>query len=379
MIDENLSQESRLSATTRPGVRFVDAVGAAAQRIEDTIWPPLLIKKDTLQAEIDRLSAVSKPVDGRRRSLIVHPLATEPGLGLAPGIQVAVEVLLPGERTAPIRHNSSVVNFCIEGAGKAIVGGTHFDFHRFDVWYAPALNTYVNINDTDARQVRLSYSNAALLEKLKVHFVDEHPPEAPSISTRSAGSEPKTPRLPEVRLDVNGALLLPYEQLINPAVIEQCPLHWPWLDVKAELDKLTALGASYRGRRLYLLYNPATGRTNGTTNNFFATMTVRPPAIIDRPHRHASAAINYFFGGSGWSRIAGQRYEWSAGDLMLTAPGWAIHHHASDEDDPVYELTIQDSPLHLSMDSLMWQEDMKDAPRLLGSQPGFDTNAAEVR
>ena len=56
----------------------------------------------------------------------------------------------------------------------------------------------------------------------------------------------------------------------------------------------------------YLLYNQITGRTNGTTPSFFATMTVRPPNIIDRPHRHASAAINYYFSGAGYSRVGGQ-------------------------------------------------------------------------
>ena len=42
-----------------------------------------------------------------------------------------------------------------------------------------------------------------------------------------------------------------------------------------------------------------TGRTNGTTPNFFATITIRPPGIVDKPHRHVSAAMNYIFGGQG--------------------------------------------------------------------------------
>ena len=92
---------------------------------------------------------------------------------------------------------------------------------------------------------------------------------------------------------------MPYERLINPPAVESRALHWPWPDVKAHLDKLEALGPDYVGRRLYLLYNPMTGRTNGTTPSFFATITIRPPGIVDRPHRHVSAAINYFFEGSG--------------------------------------------------------------------------------
>lgn len=354
---------------------FVDRVGVAAPPIEDGIWPPIVIPADQIAAEVDRLCTLPRPSNGRRSSLITHPLSEEPGIGLSPGIRVSLDVLLPGERTLPIRHNSSQVCFCIEGSGFSVVGGRKIDFARYDVWYTPALSTYVHANDTDRRQVRLTYSNAALLEKMRVHFVDEHPPEESPVAPPTGAAEgPAEPSIVPDELTLpGGPPLMSYERLINPPVVEQVPLHWPWEQVKAELDKLTALGSAYRGRRLYLLYNPATGRTNGTTNSFFATMTVRPPGIVDRPHRHASAAINYFFSGSGWSRVAGRRYEWAAGDLMLTAPGWAIHNHASN-DEPVYELTIQDSPLHIAMDSLMWQEDLKMAPRLLGSQAGFATN-----
>ena len=116
-----------------------------------------------------------------------------------------------------------------------------------------------------------------------------------------------------------------------------------------------------------------TGRTNGTTPNFFATMTVRPPKIIDRPHRHSSAAVNYYFSGSGRSTVEGKIYQWKAGDLMLSAPGWAVHNHASLDED-VYELTVQDSPLNIWMGSLLWQESLDQPIELLGANEGFSTN-----
>ena len=166
---------------------------------------------------------------------------------------------------------------------------------------------------------------------------------------------------------------MPYEKLINPDHIEVKPLHWPWEKVKAELDKLRDLGKSYVGRRLYLMYDPATGRTNGTTHTFFATITIRPKNIVDRPHRHVSAAVNYYFHGRGYSTVEGKRYEWEAGDLMLSAPGWAVHNHASKDED-VYELTIQDQPLHLALGSLLWHEDLRGEPKLLGLSTGFSTN-----
>jgi gentisate 1,2-dioxygenase len=76
--------------------------------------------------------------------------------------------------------------------------------------------------------------------------------------------------------------------------------------------------------------------------------------------------------------VDGQRYHWKAGDLMVSAPGWAIHNHAS-LDEPVYELTIQDQPLNIVMESLLWQERLKLEPVILGAQPGFATNRAGQR
>jgi gentisate 1,2-dioxygenase len=302
------------------------------------------------------------------------------GSGFANGTAVTLCVLLPGERTTPIRHNSSQVNFCIQGGGTSIVGTQVFRFGQYDVWNTPPWTVYQHINDTDAIQVRLTYSNSALLEKLNIHVVENDPPldAKPAAKEHDANADPsRVNPFGTFQLTAAGAFLMPYEQLINPDVVEQKPLHWPWAMVKEHLDKLAALGQSYVGRRLYLLYNPATGRTNGTTQNFFATITIRPPGIKDKPHRHTASAINYIFSGKGYSFVEKERYEWKAGDLVLTAPGWAVHHHNS-YDEPVYELTIQDSPLNIAMGSLLWQEDLRHPPEALGVTGGFATNREAV-
>jgi gentisate 1,2-dioxygenase len=353
--------------------RIIDVSGAPA--VEFDMWEPVIFTAEEIDAEIDRLASIPVPANGRRESLFVHPRATAPGLGLAPGIRVTLAVLLPGERTEAIRHNSTQVVFCVRGSGSSVVDGTQIAYRQHDVFNIPSYRTYWHTNDSADVQVRFTYSNAPLLEKLHVHLVEERPPERsvtqPPID--DSNEDGAVSPFGIFELDGGGAMLMPYERLIAPPPVESPVLHWPWVDVKAHLDELDALGSDYRGRRLYLLYNPATGRTNGTTSSFFATITIRPPGITDRPHRHVSAAINYFFKGSGHSRVAGKIYRWKAGDLMLTAPGWAIHNHAS-EDDQVYELTIQDQPLNIAMESLLWQEDLKNEIIVLGTQPGFATN-----
>jgi gentisate 1,2-dioxygenase len=336
---------------------------------------PVVIPREAIEAEVARLASLPAPANGRRVSIIRNP-QTGVGNGLANGTAVFLCVLNPGERTKAIRHNSSQVNFCIQGGGHSLVGGRRIVFEQYDVFNIPSWTTYEHVNDTPSVQVRLVYSNSALLEKLNIHIVDEDPPpQAERLGAEPPHAEHSGSKSPfgTFQLTPDGAYLMPYEQLINPEVVPHEPLHWPWAQVRLHLDKLAALGKSYVGRRLYLLYNPATGRTNGTTNNFFATITIRPPNITDKPHRHTAAAINYFFSGSGFSMVDGRKYTWKSGDLMLTAPGWAIHNHASN-DESVYELTIQDSPLNIAMGSLMWQEDLRHPMEALGATGGFATN-----
>jgi len=356
-----------------------DISGAAASLSLD-LWEPVIITGEQIDAEVERLALLARPANGRRETMISHPRASAPGNGFTPGIGVVLSVLKPGEVTAPIRHNSTQVNFCIRGSGCAEIGHTQVRYGKYDVWNIPSFRTYRHRNEGDDLQVRLTYSNAPLLEMLNIHIVEENPKSAAEPEHANAGEEREDPRRKSpygmVRLD-NGSQLMPYEMLINPPTVGSNVLHWPWPQVKKHLDKLESLGKSYIGRRLYMMYNPMTGRTNGCTPSFFATITIRPPKIVDRPHRHSSAAINYYFHGRGRSTVEGKVYEWKAGDLMLSAPGWGVHNHAS-YDEPVYELTVQDQPLNIYMESLLWQEDLKHPAAVLGSEAGFDTNRAQI-
>lgn len=355
---------------------FIDGSGSLPEK--DAPWEPIVISKEEIDAEVARLAALPLPANGRRRSYCVHPLNRK-SKGLAPGIEVALDVLLPGEETACFRQNSTQVNFVIAGRGETEISGRRRETALHDVWNTPSMRIYRHRNVGDQIYVRLTYSNGALLEMMNIHVVEEDPrPPLHSIDKLKenadvASDNRKSSPYGTFPLNDEGAWLMPYERLINPPSVESPALYWPWKQVKEHLDKLEALGKGYVGRRLYLLYNPMTGRTNGTTPNFFATMTVRPPKIIDRPHRHSSAAVNYYFSGSGRSTVEGKIYQWKAGDLMLSAPGWAVHNHAS-FDEPVYELTIQDQPLNIAMESLLWQESLKEPPALLGAEEGFETN-----
>ena len=355
--------------------RFVDVSGLPTPG-EPEYWPPVIFRRAEIEAEIERLCSIDRPDNGRRSAVFAHPRSPAESPSLAPGIRVTLDVLLPGEATEPIRHTSTSFGFCVAGTGQVSIGGRTFDVAQYDGWNTPSWRPYRYVNTGTEPFVRFTYSNAPLLEKMNVHLVEDASLDAAPAESHEHSETDERRTSPYGTFELgDGAMLMPYETLINPPSLPSPALHWPWAGVKQHLDRLEALGESYIGRRLYLLYNPLTGRTNGTTPSFFATITIRPASIVDRPHRHVSAAINYFFSGRGWSRVGGRRYEWEAGDLMLTAPGWMIHHHAS-HDERVYELTVQDQPLNIAMESLLWQEDLKLPPRVLGAEDGFATNRA---
>jgi len=62
--------------------KFLDCTGASAPKLN--LWPAVVISGEEIEAEIERLASLSPPASGRRASLIVHPYAEEPGLGLPP-------------------------------------------------------------------------------------------------------------------------------------------------------------------------------------------------------------------------------------------------------------------------------------------------------
>jgi gentisate 1,2-dioxygenase len=355
---------------------FTD-VSDAKPRKQD-LWPTLIVPRAAIEAQIERLASIPRPASGRRAAAISHPSNTGPVPAFAPGIDVTVEVLKPGEESLPIARNSSQVDMCIRGSGVARIGTKTFGVEQFDVWNTPSMDPYVYRNDGQDLFVRMSYSNAPLLERLEVHYVDTKPQLVDIAGTPSGEPHGRARDMAEsIDLGADGAQLLGYEYLVDIDTVEWQPLLWRWKDVNPHLTKVYTRDRRYTGRHLYLLYNPATERRMGTSPCFFATIAKYPPDKLDQPHRHVSAAINYYFIGHGRSAVMGKKLEWEAGDLHLSAPGWAVHHHGSREQG-FCALTIQDHPLHIAMDSLLWQETLKAPIVKLGSQSGFQTNLAEL-
>jgi gentisate 1,2-dioxygenase len=356
--------------TVGDDVRFV-----AVEHGTDTTpspWQPVKVPAAVIDAAIARLTEGTPGDGGRRAELVVHPESM--GGSFAPGIAVSVEVLCPGERTTPVRRNDSLVQLNIRGSGQAQVGGTRIDMSRWDVCNIPSMQPHAFANTSDAVWVRLSYSNAPLLDFLTAHYAESVDAEALAIdeSATAVGAEPESftpPNAPDVEVSDTGARVRGYEFLVDIEPRKNRALHWPWSRVADQLSKELGDG----GRNITAYYNPATDRRQGATHSFFVTAVNLPPGqkpAEEKPgHRHNSVAINYHAEGTGYSIVNGDRIDWNSGDLLLSAPSWSEHnHYVSASGATIF--TVQDHPLHIGMESLIWQEDMNGSILALGTEKG---------
>jgi gentisate 1,2-dioxygenase len=360
------------TAELASGVRIVDT----SDEVLDlpTPWAPVKVPGADIEAAIKRLAEMPAPVGGRRSALLVHPESA--GRGMSPGIEVSIEVLLPGERTAPLRRNSSLVQISIEGSGTVEVGDTVIELAQYDVCSVPSMKPHLYANNGTAVWARLSYSNAPLLALLGTHYYEDVKPDwkpAPSVDGPVDMGEPgeyHRGTAPDYEVSSTGARLRGYEFLVDIEPVLNRPLHWPY----RQMSGLMSHEPADKKRTIMALYNPATERKQGATNSFFVTLSQIPPGHKrpreGRGHRHNSVAINYHFAGTGYSIVDGQRIDWAPGDLLLSAPSWREHaHYFSETGMSVY--TVQDHPLHIGMESLIWQEDMEnDQVHALGSEAG---------
>ena len=332
-------------------------------------WPALIVTRSEIEREIERLCDARRQPGERRASKIVHPASRGSVEGVAPGLSVSVNVVRPGETVAVHRDNASRLEFCIGGTGTALIGVRQLTMGRFDAWTVPSMNRREYRCDGSEPFVWLSYSNAAMLERLDILYSDDR--ESAPASAKAADPDAKYARrdAPDVPILGDGARLRGYEFLTDIEVVENKALLWPWTEVSTQLS--AAPGDGKRG--IMLLYNPATGRRNGTTHSFFATLASVPPGperpVPRRGHKHSSFACNYHFRGSGSSVVDGERFDWAAGDLMLSAPSWSEHAHGSSKEGASV-LTIQDHPFQIGIESLIWQEEMGGPILTLGSEPG---------
>lgn len=142
---------------------------------------------------------------------------------------------------------------------------------------------------------------------------------------------------------------LAFEGLAPPAP-DEClvdPVHYPAAEIERQMALLFELAPEQDQAGVALLFSGE--RTLASRNimpSFTLAMNTLQPGAAQRAHRHNSAAITLCVEGPGcWSKIDGDRIDWSPFATMVTPPG-EVHSHHNGGDRVARFLIVQDGGWH---------------------------------
>ena len=339
-------------------------------------WSPFLVKRHQIEEQINGLINARIEEDENRARSIVHPMCSDGIESLTPATEVTINVILPGETRTVARDNANRIELCLQGEGQ-VSAGRELQVARHDVWTIPPMQPFTYKVRGSKPLVWLSYANTAFLRRLGAYVKETGPipqkDEPKGVLTDEKKQVYSRHGAPDILMPDGIARLRGYEYLTDIEEIDSRAMHWAWSDIEPRLPLDPGEMAGPDKRNIWLLYNPATGRRQGTTGSYFATYggcgPGVPPYAGDRGHRHTSASINYHTRGSGSSVVDGERIHWEEGDLLFSAPAWSEHAHYHGPNGWTV-LTVQDHPMHIATGSLLWQEDMTGPIYSLGAGEG---------
>ena len=200
-------------ALVAPRVPTAGAVSAQS-------WKPVALRRAQIDQAIAQLLGARRTDDDLRRVLVVHPQAARGGTGLAPGIEVSIEALAPGETAHPPRRNSSALALQISGQSEVVIDGEARRIGVRDLYSVPPFAIQSHTASGTEPAVRIVFSNAALLEMLGAHHVAPAGDCAPlpgaaseDLSVRNDGRFAHLGRGDSWRLE--------YERVIDPRTREE--------------------------------------------------------------------------------------------------------------------------------------------------------------
>jgi gentisate 1,2-dioxygenase len=133
------------------------------------------------------------------------------------------------------------------------------------------------------------------------------------------------------------------------------PAMWRWADVQPALQEVAADPLRRADRRFVTAVNADTGEMGGVLPSIFLGFQIINPGEHIVPHRHNSYALYHIIQGSGFSIVAGHKFEWTRGDTFACSP-WASHEHYNSGDEQAIQYVIQDMPARAMERNLMWEE-----------------------
>ena len=214
----------------------------------------------------------------------------------------AYQAIMPGEQARSHRHTPNALRLILdaEPGTYTVVDGVKLPMSEGDVLLTPNWAWHGHGNDSPAAAFWLDFLDVPLVQLLEPMFLEMHPEHFEHVTEVARAS----------------------------------PMWFPWRDTIARLDAATKTPDGPYATQIEL-GAPAMG-------TIALHMMQLRPGTWTAPLQTTESIIYAVAQGSGVSRIDGQEFPWSRGDV-LAAPAWRPHQHCAGTDAVL--LRVSDTPV----------------------------------
>ena len=284
---------------------------------------PILWRFRDLRSHVLRsVDLVSPEKAGRRVVYLNNPGRRDVSAAVG-WLYSGLQVMHPGELASAHAHSASALRFIMEGSGAFTV----VDGHKMTL----GANDFVLTPNGTWHEHGVSSDGTTCIWQDGLDI--------PLVNAMEAGFYAVHPNLNQVVTHpVNdstaswaGTALRPQTGTWSKAYSPLFKYEWaPTYESLVRYSKVTD-GSPYDGVLMHYV-NPVTGGPVMPTMG--ASMQLLRPGERTKAHRHTGSFLYQVAKGSGYSVIAGQRFDWTERDIFCV-PSWAFHEHAnaSETDD----------------------------------------------
>jgi len=278
---------------------------------------PVLWRYQDLRAPVLRSAELVTPERAGRRVVYLRNPGRRAVSAAVGWLYSGLQVMLPGERASSHRHSASALRFIMEGSGAyTIVDGHRMPLGARDLVLTPNGTWHEHgVDSSGTPCIWQDGLDIPFVNALEANFYQVHPDIQQQISFKDddsvklwghAGIRPSSGQ---------------WSKSYSPLYKYEWAATYEGLRRQAEVTD----GSPFDGI-LCNYINPANGGHIMPTLG--ASIQMLRPGEHTKAHRHTGSFIYQVAKGSGYSVIAGKRFDWQERDIFCV-PSWAWHEHAN--------------------------------------------------
>lgn len=285
--------------------------------------PVLWRYKDLREHVLRSVELVSPEKAGRRVIYLNNPGRRDVAAAVG-WLYSGLQVMHPGEVASAHAHSASALRFIMEGAGAyTVVDGHKMTLGARDFVLTPNGTWHEHgVAASGSPCIWQDGLDIPLVNALEANFFAVHPKIQQEESGLPVDDMTKTWANPGLR-PATGKWSKGYSPMFK----------YEWEPTYESLNKFgdATDGSPFDGIRMEYV-NPVTG--GHVMQTIGASMQMLRPGEKTKSHRHTGSFVYQVAKGSGYSIIAGKRFDWQERDIFCV-PSWAWHEHgnASDTED----------------------------------------------